>query len=61
VTFLPLVDITNAAVTISTPAAGTFISIDPKTFVGVNEFEIVCATAPAANAVIGLAVRTVSL
>jgi hypothetical protein len=47
VSFLPYVDVNNAAITISTPAAGTFISIDPKTFAGVNELELVCATAPA--------------
>jgi hypothetical protein len=27
-----------------------FIGIDPKTFAGVNEFELVCANAPATNA-----------
>jgi hypothetical protein len=61
VSFLPFVDITNAAVTISTPAAGTLITIDPKTFAAVNEFELVCATAPASNATIGIVVTTVAL
>jgi hypothetical protein len=30
VTFLPFVDTSNAAITIPTPAAGTFIGIDPQ-------------------------------
>jgi hypothetical protein len=58
--FLPLVDVNNAAITIPTPAANTLIGVDPKLFAGVNELELVCTTAPAANAVIGIAVRPVA-
>jgi hypothetical protein len=55
--FLPFVDTSNSAIAVSTPAAGTFIGVNPTLFAAVNEFEIVCATAPAGNAVIGVAVR----
>jgi hypothetical protein len=60
VTFLPYVDINNAAISIPTPAAGTFININPTMFAGVNELELVCASAPAANATVGIAVRGVA-
>jgi hypothetical protein len=60
VNFLPFVDMSNAAITIATPTAGTLISVDPKTFACVNLLELVCATAPSANAVVGVAVRSVA-
>jgi hypothetical protein len=59
VDFLPFVDTSNAAITVATPSAGTFVGVSPQTFAGVNQFELVCATARAANAVIGVAVRTI--
>jgi hypothetical protein len=45
-TFLPCVDTTNTAITISAPAAGTFITIDPKLFAAVNELELVMRYRP---------------
>lgn len=58
--YLSLVGIDNSPVTIATPDANTFISVDPKLFAGTNLLEIVCATSPAANAVIGVALREVA-
>jgi hypothetical protein len=59
-TFQPLFDAANAAVTITAPAAGSFISLAPATLAGVNMLQLVVATAPAANTVIGLACRALA-
>jgi hypothetical protein len=61
VSFLPFVDTSNAAITIATPAAGTFISVDPKLFACANLLELACATAPSAGSTIGVVVRSVAL
>jgi hypothetical protein len=60
VSFLPFVDMSNAAITIPTPAAGTFININPTMFAGVNELALVCASTPVANATVGIAIRGVA-
>ena len=58
--FLSYVDNTGAAITIATPAAGTFIAVDSDFFAGVNLLQLVVATAPGANTIIGVVVRSVS-
>lgn len=57
VTFLSFVDTSNNPITIAAPSAGTFINVNPSMFSGVNELEIVCASAPSSNVVIEVVIR----